>query len=458
MRVASFEAEDDRAAAEFRKRSGPSISSVKIPSEGWDSHFQKESRSPAKVRKLVQTLHRARRYDDVIDLIQAALIHNQSQPWMYDILAIAMKQDGRPQADVERALLSRVDFTGADVQSMIFSAAYLTRFGATTEALRMYRQASTIAPHRPEPYILGLKLARRMRDADAVGWAAEGVLAHGWIADYQRVQRDARNAANDARRWLTDAQQHEAAGALAERVSEASRRDLHVRLEWNGPGDLDLSIQEPRGSTCSHRKPTTSGGGFLLHDGSGPDQARCYDEYVCPRARSGEYRLRIRHVRGDIVGKRARLVVTRYKGTPDENTKKLSVQLGVDDRIVRVPLRNGRRKQPAPISDAPLISLDQILRPKSAARSRDGEARVRRIRISPEQVRRAGAGVGIGFQPVVSLIPEGVGMTATAVVSADRRYVRISTSPFFNSIADVFTFSFLSLGGSPPGNQQPVGP
>lgn len=50
----------------------------------------------------------------------------------------------------------------------------------------------------------------------------------------------------------------------------------------------------------------------------------------------------------------------------------------------------------------------------------------------------------VGFQPIISVVPEGVQMTVQAVVSADRRYVRLSLLPFFTTITDVFTFSFVS--------------
>jgi hypothetical protein len=59
-------------------------------------------------------------------------------------------------------------------------------------------------------------------------------------------------------------------------------------------------------------------------------------------------------------------------------------------------------------------------------------------------VRRAGA---VGFQPVIRIVPDGSQLSAQAIVSADRRYVRISSLPLFTSITDVFTFSFVSGAG-----------
>ncbi|MFO1041329.1 MAG: hypothetical protein U0941_06050 [Planctomycetaceae bacterium] len=58
-----------------------------------------------------------------------------------------------------------------------------------------------------------------------------------------------------------------------------------------------------------------------------------------------------------------------------------------------------------------------------------------------------------GFQPVITTINEGITLSVTAVVSSDRRFVRLSVNPQFNSITDVFTFSFVG-GGGQQGQQQ----
>ena len=47
----------------------------------------------------------------------------------------------------------------------------------------------------------------------------------------------------------------------------------------------------------------------------------------------------------------------------------------------------------------------------------------------------------VGYQPVIITLPEGANFAATAVVSADRRYVRITCVPFFSLVSDVHTFS-----------------
>ena len=45
-------------------------------------------------------------------------------------------------------------------------------------------------------------------------------------------------------------------------------------------------------------------------------------------------------------------------------------------------------------------------------------------------------------QPVIVVLSEGTMMTVQAVVSDDRRYVRLTLVPFFSQIGDVETFTF----------------
>ncbi len=58
------------------------------------------------------------------------------------------------------------------------------------------------------------------------------------------------------------------------------------------------------------------------------------------------------------------------------------------------------------------------------------------------QQQRAYGGGGVGFAPVITWLPEGVTLGASAVVSPDRRYVRITAMPFFSSVPSVSTFNF----------------
>ncbi|WP_197439612.1 hypothetical protein [Calycomorphotria hydatis] len=54
----------------------------------------------------------------------------------------------------------------------------------------------------------------------------------------------------------------------------------------------------------------------------------------------------------------------------------------------------------------------------------------------------------VGFTPQITVLSEGVTLTVQAVISADRRFVRLTIVPAFTNITDVFTFSFVSGAGA----------
>ena len=399
-------------------------------------------------------MHHAGRHEQVIAAIEAAISQGQSQPWMYEVLALSMQIAGRPQADVERALLSQIDFTAVNVPSMLMSAAHLTRFGAHAQALHLYRQASRLRPTRPEPYVLGLKLASAAGDAAAIEWAATGVLRYAWGKGHEQLHRDAEIAAEQARRDLEEAGRKEQAHALKLAIDEARKRDLLVKLTWSGQGELDLAVEEPLGSVCSFENRFSAGGGVLVHDGYGPHQNNCYEEYICAFGSPGTYVARIRHISGSIVGKRARLTMVRYAGTPYETERTCIVPIRPDDQTVMFSLDRGRRTAPRSIQP----ESSQTQKQRFADRSLQG-----RIGRLDRGAQRAAAQFGaarqvpfvggvqpvvgngaVGFQPIIQVISEGVSMSAMAVISGDRRYVKINAQPVFNSITDVFTFSFVN--------------
>src|SRR5207248_3901646 len=53
----------------------------------------------------------------------------------------------------------------------------------------------------------------------------------------------------------------------------------------------------------------------------------------------------------------------------------------------------------------------------------------------------------VGYRPIIPNFPTGANFNTTAVISADRRYVRVSPSPFFSQITEVNTFNFVTRQG-----------
>ncbi|MBL8851428.1 MAG: hypothetical protein JNG89_17220 [Planctomycetaceae bacterium] len=418
----------------------------------WPAFFREHRPPVARVQGLIIRLHADNQHEHVISVIESALINGQSQPWMYEVLALSMELAGRPREQIERVVLSLSDFGGADFSSMMFSAAYLTRFDRRTAALKLYREASKLAPEQPEPYLLGLPHARHVRDASAVSWAACGILAYAWTRDYAPLHHDAENAALEAEQWARRAGDTALADAITSSLAEAMRRDVSLQLTWSGKGDLDMLVEEPGGAVCSFENRETTGGGVLTHDGYGPEQDNCYEEYICTYGRAGAYRVRVRHAWGDIVGRRATLTITLDAGGPEPVTQTQTVTLGDGDAVIDLSLAAGRRKDERTVStlgistdfDERRFARSGALRDTAVRQAAAEEFTESRLQMA----RRAGA---VGYQPVIQIIPEGAQNSATAVVSADRRYVRLSMVPLFSNITDVIPFSFI---GPTNGNGQ----
>ncbi len=433
------------------------------PDEQWFQYFKTRRPEPADVQKLVNSLHRAGQHEHVIAVIEAALANSQSQSWMYDVLALSMEIAERPQEDINRVLLSRVDFTTTDVPNLLYSAAFLVRLGGKKQALHLYRQASQINATRPEPYILGLKLSRELKDIAAIEWAATGIMMHAWTQDRAKRQLDAQDAIADTARELRESRRKDEADRLEQSLATASQRDLILRLDWSGDGELNLEVEEPFGTVCSTLNPLSAGGGVIVHNGYGPKPENCYDEYVCVKGGSGDYRARIHHVAGNIVGKRCQLTVVRYGGTDKELVRKVSIPLDKPTKVVRLSLHEGRREAigPEPTREATPSSSRRASRQQiiaSIRRAIGGMAANQGGAAGGGPGGRGGGGLpagnfsaGVGFTPVIGLIREGVSLSATAVVSADRRYVRLALAPFFNTLRSIETFSFVGGGGGGQG-------
>jgi hypothetical protein len=67
--------------------------------------------------------------------------------------------------------------------------------------------------------------------------------------------------------------------------------------------------------------------------------------------------------------------------------------------------------------------------------------------------RQAAGAAAVGYQPLITVLSEGVSSTAMAVVSGDRRYVRMTIIPTFSAITDVQSFSFFTGGNANTGGQ-----
>src|ERR1700751_48196 len=122
------------------------------------------------------------KFDHVIACIYAALRNQQGQPWMYEAPGLAMRADQRTPEEVERVLLSALDFASNPLEVM-YLAQYMARSGLEKRGLPLHRQARPAIPAAPQPYVTGLQLAQKLNDEEGIQWATIGILGQPWPND-----------------------------------------------------------------------------------------------------------------------------------------------------------------------------------------------------------------------------------------------------------------------------------
>ncbi len=198
---------------------------------------------------------------------------------------------------------------------------------------------------------------------------------------------------------------------------------------------------------------------MLLGDSSSADQAAANgttsETYECPEAFAGTYRVVIRRVWGKVTAGKVTVDVYAHYGTPEEKHMRQQIPLGEQDAMVVFDLDRGRRQEPLAehqvanaaagqlaINQAILAQqLNQIATSQSGANGSLGVSRQGLFGIP--FINQA-----VGYQPVITTLPAGARLSVSGVVSADRRYVRISPSPFFSGVGNVTTFNLLTGSSS----------
>lgn len=437
------------------------------PAVAWNDHFARVTETPAAIAETARDLMQRHEFAQVAALIQAALRNQQAQPWMYEGLAIALEASGAPTNEIERALLSALDLNPNYVDFMCVGM-YLGRTGLTERALEVFQQASTMAPTRPEPFVQGLRMAQLLNDVDGIGWAAAGILRQAWPKEQADVWQTAYRAAEATLTQLKEAGRDEDATKLKAELDQAMVRDCVVTVRWTGDADVDIAIAEPAGTVCSHRNPRTTSGGVMLGDAFARASERsaegCQEVYVCPEGFDGTYKLLLRRVWGKPTAGKVTVDVYTHYGSQQVVHVGQQIPLGVEDVLVNFELRDGRRQES--LSDAQVANAAAqqvevnrfVLGQQLAAAGANNNAAAS---LAGSRTQTQGSfpllpflPQAVGFAPVIRTIPAGSSLTILpSVISADRRYVRVSPLPLFSAISQVNTFNFATGQGGTSGGQ-----
>ncbi|MCY2988149.1 MAG: hypothetical protein NTY19_09840 [Planctomycetota bacterium] len=434
--------------------------------DGWNRYFvalqpatdEQRAASRRAVRLTVSDLMKREQYTDLITLVQTALRHGFPQPWMYESLALALKASHAPDEDVERALMSAVDFSSS-LDDVMYVAVYMTHMGLDGRALKLFRQVAAAQPSRPEPYLQGLAAAQRLQDTAGIQWACVGILSQAWPQDEQQLEQSATRIARATYEQLVADKQTAEAERFKQQIDQAQLRDCVVRISWTGDADLDLVVEEPSGTVCSASHPRSASGGVMLGDTfprlGGESSAGYAEYYVCPQGFSGQYRMLVKRIWGrPSVGKVTVDVVTHYNPAAVERSEKsqsFRQQVPIDDKnaIVTFDLSDGRRQEP--LADQQIanvarsqqaIGRDVLAQQFSAYERSDAVTDYLRSALEAERAGRLPRRNAVGYRPEITTLPEGTNFSCKAVISADRRYVRCTPMPMFSGIGDVSTFTF----------------
>jgi uncharacterized membrane protein YgcG len=344
--------------------------------------------------------------------------------------------------------MSAVDFSES-VDDIFYIAIHMSRNGLEERALKLFHEVAAANPTRPEPYAMALNTAQRLNDQDALRWASVGVLRQAWPQGQEQLRLRALGVAKQTYQELQQSGDDASAKQFRDMVNEALVRDCVAKVTWTGDADVDILVEEPSETVCSMQNPRTTGGGVLLDDASAESKngEAITETYVCPQGFAGRYRLLVRPVWGEVTAGRVNVEVTVAKGTDAEETIRRQLPL-TDEPIMVVFNVPGRRREPladhqvATVAKRLEVNRTALAQQLNQSTSPDVAADFALDRILAANgviPRIRGA---VGFQPVITQLPEGTTLSATAVISADRRYVRITATPFISGIGDVTTFNF----------------
>ena len=433
----------------------------------WYDYFTTyDDASDSQVRETVRQLMKARNFSATIAMIQGALATGHAQPWMYEALGLAMIASGSNKVEIERALMSAVDFAESS-EDLMYAAQYMARNGLEKRALSIFRQVSAAEPLRPEPLQYGLQLASLVNDIDGQQWASLGVLRQAWPNEKRELPNQANRVAQAVLEQLKRENRSKEAGDFEARLAQSLVRDVLVKVTWTGDADVDVLVEEPSGTVCSFRNPRTTAGGVILGDSAsrGIASKDGYSEvYVCPEAFSGTYKMQLRRVWGKLTAGKVTIDVYTHYGTGGMLHERQQVPLGEKDALVVFDVVKGRRNEP----------IGQHLVANAAA----NQLAVNRA-ILAQQLNVAGNNQnnaltnfalsraaldgqfpivrgGVGFQPVIIALPSGTNFICTGVISADRRYVRITSLPLFSAIGQVTTFNVVGGDDAPEPGPTPA--
>jgi hypothetical protein len=255
---------------------------------------------------------------------------------------------------------------------------------------------------------------------------------------------------------------------LTTTAGKSRERDLVIRASWGGNADLDLKVKEASGSVCSCINRQTVGGGILIGDNLSETNS---ETYVAAQAFSGVYEISVERIWGMPVGDKVQIQIVQNQGTPRERTQVETINLK-DNKPLKISLDEGRRTSLAqvaprsaqgttPVSIKMASTSDIIRKLRNMAEPSFGNGAMgggvagpgqQTAEAAPEFGESKNSGFFAGQNKVNTFLSNGADMSAQAVISSDRRSVRVSLSSVFNTVTRNLEIPVVSNPLIPGGN------
>jgi hypothetical protein len=321
----------------------------------WDEFCRTNAVTGLDVLPNVERLARAKKYTDVRALLTGVLKYRAKdpEPWIYELLAVAIEMDrGRPE-DARAALGYAADqaMRTGRVSDLTRVADALAIRKIHDRAGELLDRAAALEPGNARSHWMSLTLAARTLDPNRAADAAERLLSLGWPGTDDAWRAEVRKQVEAIAKTLRENNRAPEAARLLERLKTSEQRDLVLVLTWDGEADLDLTVEEPLGAIARLESPRTVFGGALLQNGYGKNAE---ERYACPRGFDGTYTARVTTIASGEANpaRTATLTIVAHEGT-DRETKKVVTIDPTHPEPVEYKLAGGRRTTVLPYQAGP---------------------------------------------------------------------------------------------------------
>jgi tetratricopeptide (TPR) repeat protein len=420
------------------------------PKKIWQDALARGVTDPGLIIAVADYLVLNKQFEHAAEFLKADLRQGiVVKPWVYQSLALALRECGGSAEEIERAETAAIELEPQDAKGYMAASRAMAKDKRFDRAVAFCRQASILEPNVPYPYAEALLYAELGKDEQAMEWAAGNLVKQEWPVKSKELHDKAHQKVEALRKELAKANRLDESRRLQEVIRGQRQRDLVIKLNWQGEADLDLKVQEPTGSICSSLNRQTVGGGTLVGDTLADMTS---ETYTAGQAFTGEYVVSVERFRGRPLGNRAQLRVIQHQGTAEETEQLLSVDLQ-SAAPVKVRLASGRRTEaayvPPPEAQRPVETVasrssgpDILAELRNAAdpeitgvqkgfRAQTISPTATRVSIAtPDRAPDPSPNDRAFYQTKIdSFVKNSLDVTAQAVLSADRRHVRVSLAP-----------------------------